>query len=247
MPTHYDVLGIPAGASDEQVRHAYRRLARTDHPDAGGDAARFRRITEAYDVLSQPDRRAAYDRSLGPARTPTPPVAERPRARRGMVVALVAASVVGGAVWVVSSTRSPTVGDDCLVGIWRREAFEVGFRGVLDGREVAAPIRGGAGAVLAVTGDGKAVTDYAGAAPLAGVTPAHRIEGTYAGSATERWQAAGGRLRRRSTDTSGLGFVATINGRATDRPVAPALVDRADPYTCTPAALEVGAHRYTRA
>ena len=58
------VLGLPHGASESDVRRAYRRLARRFHPDINpGDrvaAARFREIVEAYETLIDPDRRSRY-------------------------------------------------------------------------------------------------------------------------------------------------------------------------------------------
>ncbi len=61
----YDVLGVAPAADGGEIRRAYRRLARSAHPDANpGDAAaaeRFRRIVEAYEVLSDGPRRALYD------------------------------------------------------------------------------------------------------------------------------------------------------------------------------------------
>lgn len=66
--THYDTLRVDRHASAHRVRHAYRRLAQRFHPDkhpGGGDsAAVMARINEAYAVLSDPARRAAYDASL---------------------------------------------------------------------------------------------------------------------------------------------------------------------------------------
>ncbi len=63
---YYAVLGVPRDASQEDIKKAFRRLARETHPDANpGDAAadaRFRQIAEAYEVLSDPDRRRRYDR-----------------------------------------------------------------------------------------------------------------------------------------------------------------------------------------
>ncbi len=62
-------LEVTPDASQQQIASAYRRLVRGAHPDARpGDpeaAQRFREITEAYDVLSDPLRRARYDRSRG--------------------------------------------------------------------------------------------------------------------------------------------------------------------------------------
>src|ERR671925_2362755 len=61
---YYEVLGVPRGATDEQIRSAYRRLARQYHPDvnkAADAAERFKAITEAYEVLTDPQRRQRYD------------------------------------------------------------------------------------------------------------------------------------------------------------------------------------------
>src|SRR6185436_2219933 len=61
---YYAVLGVARTASVEEIRSAYRKLARQYHPDvnAQGDAAeRFRQVTEAYEVLSDAERRQRYD------------------------------------------------------------------------------------------------------------------------------------------------------------------------------------------
>ncbi len=244
VPTHYDALGIPESASEEEVRQAYRRLVKAAHPDRAGDVDQFRLIRRAYEVLSDPTRRAAYDRSLRPASVAAP---QRRRPRYGRyAVLLIVALVVGGVVWLVVATTAQTVGDDCLVGTWRGEAFEVPFRGFLDGREVAVPIRGGAGVTLKVAGDGIVRADYAEAAPLSGAAGRYRIEGVYAGTTIERWRAADGRVKLSGTDASDVRFRATINGRAPDQPVAVTVLDREYPYTCTPTTLELGPYRYTR-
>ena len=64
----YGVLGVPPEASRQTIVHAYRQQARASHPDARpGDPAapaRFRMLTRAYEVLSDPARRAEYDRSF---------------------------------------------------------------------------------------------------------------------------------------------------------------------------------------
>jgi curved DNA-binding protein CbpA len=61
----YVVLGVPRQASGEEIVRAYRRAARASHPDSGGagSAERFRAVSDAYDVLRDPRRRAVYDRS----------------------------------------------------------------------------------------------------------------------------------------------------------------------------------------
>src|ERR671915_2411719 len=61
----YVILGLPHGATESDIKRAYRRLARRFHPDINpGDreaAARFRDVLSAYEVLTDPDRRRRYD------------------------------------------------------------------------------------------------------------------------------------------------------------------------------------------
>lgn len=245
VPTHYEVLGIPEGASEEEVRQAYRRLVKLAHPDVAGDPVRFRLITEAYVVLSEPAKREAYDRTLRSGRVAAPPTPRRRCGRYGLVS--VVALVVAGAVGLMVATTGLSVGDDCLVGTWRGEAFEVPLRASLDGREVAAVVRGGAGVALTIATDGKARADYGAAAPLTGATGAYRLDGTYAGTTIEQWQAGDGSVKLRGTDTSALRFTVMINGRAPDEPVTVTVLDREYPYGCTPTTLELGPYRYARA
>ncbi|MCC3277756.1 J domain-containing protein [Arthrobacter sp. zg-Y40] len=65
--TLYEVLGLLPGASAAEIKSAYRKAARQTHPDHGGDSERFDRVAGAYRVLSDPVRKAAYDRQLGSA------------------------------------------------------------------------------------------------------------------------------------------------------------------------------------
>jgi molecular chaperone DnaJ len=66
MSEYYRVLGVSKDATQDEIKKAFRQLARDTHPDANpGDAAaeaRFREIAEAYEVLSDPQKRARYDR-----------------------------------------------------------------------------------------------------------------------------------------------------------------------------------------
>lgn len=57
----YELLGVPGDASEKQIKAAYRALAKKLHPDVGGDPEHFMRVTRAYEVLSDPERRKRYD------------------------------------------------------------------------------------------------------------------------------------------------------------------------------------------
>ena len=78
MPNHYDVLGVAPDASADAVKAAYRHAARLAHPDVGGDEAQMRQLNEAWRVLGDQARRAAYDRELAFARAPSRPAADAP-------------------------------------------------------------------------------------------------------------------------------------------------------------------------
>lgn len=63
MRDYYEALGVKKGASEEEIKKAYRRLAHQYHPDkAGGNEKKFKEINEAYQTLSNKEKRAQYDR-----------------------------------------------------------------------------------------------------------------------------------------------------------------------------------------
>ncbi|NLF04621.1 MAG: DnaJ domain-containing protein, partial [Actinomycetales bacterium] len=67
---YYEILGVPRDASTEQIKKAYRKLAREHHPDVAGengDADRFKEITRAYEVLSSDEKRRSYDMGVDPS------------------------------------------------------------------------------------------------------------------------------------------------------------------------------------
>lgn len=60
-PDYYKILGVPRDADTDAIKKAFRKLARTAHPDAGGDEEKFKQINEAYEVLSDEKKRKLYD------------------------------------------------------------------------------------------------------------------------------------------------------------------------------------------
>ncbi len=66
MANYYEILGVPRNSGEKDIRQAFRKLAREHHPDVNpGDSSsedRFKRINEAYSVLSDPDKRQRYDK-----------------------------------------------------------------------------------------------------------------------------------------------------------------------------------------
>ena len=69
-PDYYKTLGVDKKASPEEIKKSYRRLARENHPDQNPDdakaEARFKEISQAYDVLGDPEKRKQYDAGAGP-------------------------------------------------------------------------------------------------------------------------------------------------------------------------------------
>jgi len=63
---YYSLLGVPRTASDQDIKKAYRKLAMKYHPDRGGDPQKFQDISNAYDVLSDPQKRQLFDMGQDP-------------------------------------------------------------------------------------------------------------------------------------------------------------------------------------
>jgi molecular chaperone DnaJ len=59
--SYYDILGVDSKASSEEIKKAYRKLSMQHHPDKGGDEEQFKKIAEAYSVLSNDEKRQQYD------------------------------------------------------------------------------------------------------------------------------------------------------------------------------------------
>jgi molecular chaperone DnaJ len=83
----YRILGVPIGAAPTEIKRAYRRIAFNVHPDVGErpDPEQFREAHEAYEVLSNPDRRRSYDIDVS---VPRRPMAAEPLRRRSPVTVL---------------------------------------------------------------------------------------------------------------------------------------------------------------
>jgi DnaJ-class molecular chaperone len=61
MSDLYKILGVGRDAEQKEIKRAYFDLARTNHPDKGGDTEKFKEIQNAYDVLGDSDKRRMYD------------------------------------------------------------------------------------------------------------------------------------------------------------------------------------------
>jgi curved DNA-binding protein len=61
---HYNTLGLARDASPDEIKQAYRKLARVHHPDKGGDTAKFQEIQQAYEILSDTAKKQEYDNPM---------------------------------------------------------------------------------------------------------------------------------------------------------------------------------------
>ena len=59
--TYYNLIGVEKNATFDQIKKAYRKKAIKEHPDKGGDPEKFKSLTQAYEVLSDKDKRELYD------------------------------------------------------------------------------------------------------------------------------------------------------------------------------------------
>lgn len=64
MEDYYQILGVDKTSSADEIKSSYRKLAKQHHPDTGGDPERFKKISEAYSILSDPEKRAEYDNPI---------------------------------------------------------------------------------------------------------------------------------------------------------------------------------------
>ncbi|HET9894788.1 MAG TPA: J domain-containing protein [Streptosporangiaceae bacterium] len=104
----YQLLGVGRDASQDEIQRAYRKLARVYHPDVNSDPAaeeRFKDISEAYNVLSDPATRRRYD-AFGPEFRQVPPDVDPDAWRRGRATAGTGAGARGG--WAGASTGPGT-------------------------------------------------------------------------------------------------------------------------------------------
>lgn len=110
MVDWYEILGVPEDADTDTIKSVYRQLARTFHPDVNADpqaVEHFRRITEAFTGLCDPERRARHDRERGRRERPLGTESE---ARLGLRVAGID---LGGLLGVSVRMRTrPLVADD---------------------------------------------------------------------------------------------------------------------------------------
>ena len=206
MKDPYEILGIEPGATLDEVKRAYRALAKELHPDANPDdtvaANRFREATEAYDLLSDAERRAEFDAGgwrrgyadgFGPGRAPwgddafdfNDGIGERPIDLFGDI-----AGNRRGRVFGAASTSLALPGEDLAetVGITIKEAEE-GTRKVVDlvtGARVEVIVAPGIESGRTLTFEGLGLPGIGGARPgnlnvVVEILPAPMLDGGRSG------------------------------------------------------------------
>ncbi|MEX0973383.1 MAG: DnaJ C-terminal domain-containing protein [Solirubrobacterales bacterium] len=145
----YKVLGVAKKASDDEIKKAYRKLARKYHPDRNPDDAaaeeKFKQVQGAYDTLSDPEKREQYDSggmhgAFGGAEAGRNPFTAGPAGSGGFVdIGDLLSSMFGGGGGGASGRRGfpPQPGRDLETEV------QLGFKQALNGAEVAVPGAGG--------------------------------------------------------------------------------------------------------
>lgn len=135
-PDYYKTLGVSRNATADEIKKAFRKLARTNHPDAGGDEEKFKEINEAYEVLSDEKKRKLYDQ-YGTANEN-----QIPHGWSGGAVNM--DDIFGGSSWadILESIRS---GNGAFGGEWDfgdGNAGYGGFSGFGGGQRAPRPVKG---------------------------------------------------------------------------------------------------------
>ena len=129
----YAVLGLTRLATDAEIHAAYREAVRRTHPDAGGSAAAFEAVQEAYELLRDPARRTAWD-AAQPRVRPRPDPVDSDRARRNMDDLLAEARVLAGMPPRYTDTTGTVATEDSVSAVLRdagqqlRDTAEQGAR-----------------------------------------------------------------------------------------------------------------------
>lgn len=134
-PDYYKTLGVSRNATADEIKKAFRKLARTNHPDAGGDEEKFKEINEAYEVLSDEKKRKLYDQ-YGTANEN-----QIPRGWSGGAVNM--DDIFGGSSWadILESIRS---GNGAFGGEWDFGGSDAGYGGFsgFGGQRAPRPVKG---------------------------------------------------------------------------------------------------------